>query len=170
MKQLAENIHYWNCRGAKSVVFLREVKELMRVHQLMIVVLLEPKISGENAMDVCKQLRKSHWIRSEADGFSGGIWVLWDGDSIQVSPRYIYHQFIHMEVVSGRRRRWEFSAVYASPQAFLQRDLWNALNHIFVDVAWVLVGDFNCVLKPEERSSEGGVSSRFVDWWPDGAD
>lgn len=29
---------------------------------------------------------------------------------------------------------------------------------------WVLVGDFNCVINDEERSSNSGVSSRFRNW------
>lgn len=40
------------------------------------IVLLEPKISRAEASKVCKGLGKSHWIRSEANGFSGGIWLL----------------------------------------------------------------------------------------------
>lgn len=30
--------------------------------------------------------------------------------------------------------------------------------------AWVLVGDFNCVLKADEWSSGVGVSTSFIDW------
>lgn len=29
---------------------------------------------------------------------------------------------------------------------------------------WVLVGDFNCVLQVDERSSKKGESSSFQDW------
>lgn len=35
---------------------------------------------------------------------------------------------------------------------------------VVTDEAWVLIGDFNCVLRGEERSSRRGVSSTFVDW------
>lgn len=143
--------------------FLREM-ELLRVHRPDILILIEPKISGEIATKVCKKLKKIHWILSEADGFSSGVWVLWDEDDIQVSPRYIHHQFIHMSIVSGDQQRWELTALYASPQASSRRQLWSALDQIAVNGAWALIEDFNCVLRVEEWSSGNGVSSSFIDW------
>lgn len=48
----------WNCRGASSSHFQREMRELRRIHKSMMVSLLEPKVSG--AIDVvCKGLGMS---------------------------------------------------------------------------------------------------------------
>lgn len=61
-----EMIVYWNCRGTASKEFACEMKEIMREYRPMIVILVEPRVSGEVADRVCKSLGKKRWIRSEA--------------------------------------------------------------------------------------------------------
>lgn len=162
--KLAERILCWNSRGASNQDFLWEIREMMRHHQPKILILLEPKISGQIATDVCRALRKTHWVRSESEGFSGGIWVLWDEEDIQVRPLYLHSQFNHLVVCSDNQQCWELTAIYASPHANLRRQLWSALDQLVVEEAWVMIGDFNSVLKGEERSTGVGVSSAIVDW------
>lgn len=43
-----------------------------------ILVILEPRICGAKAMQVCKQFGFSRYEIVDAMGFSGGIWVLWN--------------------------------------------------------------------------------------------
>lgn len=56
----------WNCRGTASKEFAREIKKLVKEHRPAMIVLLEPRISGDSADVVCKRLGMSNWIRSEA--------------------------------------------------------------------------------------------------------
>lgn len=49
-----------------------ELKEWLRCYKSALIVLLEPRISGAGASNVCKRIGKSHWIMSEANGFNGG--------------------------------------------------------------------------------------------------
>lgn len=70
--------------------------------------------------EVCKKLQRSHWTRSEAEGFSSGIWVLWNGDELEVCPKYIHQQFVYLSVVLLDGWSWDLTAVYASPQAFMR--------------------------------------------------
>lgn len=90
---ISEGLLCWNCRGAKSGNFLRELKEFQKIYKPVFIILLEPKISGVEAEVVCKNLGKSHWFQSEAMGFSGGIWLLWNGGDISVSVRYAHKFF-----------------------------------------------------------------------------
>lgn len=61
-----------------------EMKDWLRIQKPMMIVLLEPKISGSGASEVCNKLGKTHWICLEADGFSEGVWLLWNADDVQV--------------------------------------------------------------------------------------
>lgn len=54
--------------------------------------------------EFCKKLKKSHWIRSKAEGFSRGIWMLWDEDDVKIELRYIHKQFVHVAVQSAGRQ------------------------------------------------------------------
>lgn len=112
---IAESLLCWNCRGAKSGDFLRELKEFQKVYKPVIIVLIELKISGIEAHTVCRRIGKSHWFRSEATGFSGGIWLLWNDNDISVSLRYAHKLFLHAAVVSAGGKAWDLIAVYASP-------------------------------------------------------
>lgn len=70
---LKHNILYWNRQEAGSRVFLRTVRDLIRIHRPMIVIILEPRISGARAMGVISQIGLSMSYRVECDGFAGGI-------------------------------------------------------------------------------------------------
>lgn len=63
----------WNCRGAGSKSFLRNLRELLFIHKPDVVALLEPRVSGVGADRICKLIGRENWVRAEANGFSGGI-------------------------------------------------------------------------------------------------
>lgn len=52
----AQNIIAWNCCGARSGEFLREMNELIRAHRPMIIMVMEPKISRAEANVICEKL------------------------------------------------------------------------------------------------------------------
>src|SRR4051812_37072007 len=78
------NILCWNCRGAASKAFEVELRQLMREFRQKIVILLEPRISGAMADMVCAKFGRKRWARSEALGFSGGVWVIWDEEEVEL--------------------------------------------------------------------------------------
>lgn len=50
----------WNCCGAKSSNFIREMKEMKMKYKPMLIILIEQKISGIKEDDICKKLGKTH--------------------------------------------------------------------------------------------------------------
>lgn len=54
--------------------------------------------------------------------------------------------------------------MYASPQPSTRKFLWDKLDALAVEIPWALIGDFNCILTVEERSSSSGVPSSFQSW------
>lgn len=69
-----------------------------------------------------------------------------------------------MEVRLANRRQWVLTAVYASPQENIFQFLWEKLDALEMGVPWLLIGDFNCVLRVEERNSKIRASSSFRSW------
>ena len=57
------NLLVWNCQGAASREFVRVLKDLLKQHKPDILGLLEPKVSGSQADDVCQKLGFKEWIR-----------------------------------------------------------------------------------------------------------
>lgn len=147
------NILCWNCRGAKSREFLIGLKELRRNHKPMLIILLEQRISGMETDVICKKVGKPHWIRPDAEGFSGGIWLLWDEAEVQINLIHAHKFFVHAEVRNVGGINWLLTVIYASPKTTIQNHLWVSLEEMWIKGPWMLVGDFNCVLRSGERNS-----------------
>lgn len=61
-------------------------------------------------------------------------------------------------------RTWELTTTHASPNPSIRRLLWMALDELKVENPWMLISDFNCTLRDEERNISGGTSSSFQGW------
>ena len=68
------NIASWNCRGAGGKSFVAQVNDLIRRHNLGILVIVEPRISGLRADVISKRIQMDSWFRQDPTGFSGGVW------------------------------------------------------------------------------------------------
>jgi len=152
----------WNVRGAGSREFFSNLKEYVRIHRPALIVLLETHISGRRADDVCTRIGFQGMYRVEAQGFMGGIWLLWDPCEMQVNILRAQPQFITMEIVSSGVRPWFFTAIYASPVAHQREVLWRGIEGFagIVDKPWLLAGDFNETKNLEERDHGGDEMHR----------
>ncbi|KAE8661412.1 hypothetical protein F3Y22_tig00113725pilonHSYRG00162 [Hibiscus syriacus] len=98
-----------------------------------IITLMETHVSGSKADKIIKDMGYNSSFRVEAQGHSGGIWMLWD-NSVEVKILNVSNQYIHVGFRCNNRKCWEYlTAVYASPNPNIIR------------------GDFNCILRVEER-------------------
>ncbi|XP_039015801.1 uncharacterized protein LOC120146253 [Hibiscus syriacus] len=112
----------------------------------------------------------SNSYRVEARGFSGGIWILWN-DDIWVDILTISNQFIYCVVSSAAYLTPLFViVVYASPSISYRRLLWTNLERLNSGngCPWLLGGDFNAILRPDERiggaMNRVGTSNSFIDF------
>ena len=155
----------WNCRGVGNPKFRINFAELMCLHQPTIVVLMETRISGQRAVDVSIALGFDCVIRSDAEGFSGGIWLLWDSGLVTLDILQVNNQAIHATVqVHHSNPPWLFNAVYASPRFASRLLLWEQLtsfaeSHNFL---WKIAGDFNEILTSNEKFSASPASQRRI--------
>lgn len=154
----------WNCREAGNSSFLRNAKELMKLYRPKILAVLEPRISGNTAQKVCKKLGRKNWCLVEAEGFSKEIWVLWDGDDIEVSLILVHKQFIHLAINRGKENECQLSIVYASPRPSERIELWEELGSNILESPWSVMGDFNATLREDEWLSPGRPLSTFQEW------
>lgn len=70
------NICCWNSRGACAKTFPRLCRELCRIFCIDFLIILEPRCSGDKADGIMKRMGFDNNWRMEAQGYSGGIWVL----------------------------------------------------------------------------------------------
>ncbi|GLT78653.1 hypothetical protein SLA2020_501810 [Shorea laevis] len=123
------------------------------MYRLDAFVIVEPRISGEAANKQISKLNFSSFTKVDAQGFSGGIWVLWNGSIGEVFVLESTAQMITVLVKCPHLEPWIFSAVYASPTPSVREQLWNKIEQLdcFDHMPWLLVGDFNQITSSNER-------------------
>ena len=88
----------WNCRGARNSNFCRNFADLLHSHRPSIAVLVETRISGQRVEDISSMLGFNRVCRSEAVGFRGGIWLLWNSGEVSLDVLMVTDQAIHASV------------------------------------------------------------------------
>ena len=112
------NVIIWNCRGALKPTFQGHVRELIRIHNPAILVMMETKVGGERAKEITDRLPFDDVIHTDTIGYGGGLWMLWNSDRVEVKPLSSIEQEIHAMVkVLNSNSSWLFTAIYASPRS-----------------------------------------------------
>lgn len=86
-----------NCQGATSRIFRRTLQQFFRDFSPDMICLLEPKVSGTHANNICTNIGFEDWILIEVVGFSRGIWIFWKL-SLSIKFLYTHPQFINLQV------------------------------------------------------------------------
>ncbi|XP_028783726.1 uncharacterized protein LOC114739817 [Neltuma alba] len=160
----------WNCRGAGNRCFPYTVKDIVYKLQIDVLCLMETRISGTRAEGVIRKLGFSNWIRLEASGFAGGIWVLWNEDSMHVNYICSSTQFVHCKIVDVKHNNSFFATfVYGETSPQKRIPLWLSLKAIAeaTEEAWLVIGDFNTFLDTTDKMggspANHGAMKNFAD-------
>ena len=161
---MSASIMFWNVQGAASSIFCRAFKKFVKNYNPSLVVLMEPRISGRKADDFIRNNGFEYSHRVEAIGFAGGI---------EVEVRLNHKQFIHFKISKNKNFVLWITAVYASPNPIVKKQLWNHLDSLAISVKepWLIGGDFNSILYASEK--QGGAAGQprgcglFRQWFDD---
>ena len=96
----------WNTQGAGSRDFLNTLKEHVRMQRPQVIALLETQVRGPRADDVCRRIGFRGQFRVEAQGFQGGIWILWTEETFRIRIVDAHTQFVMMEVTTQGNQSW----------------------------------------------------------------
>lgn len=93
----------WNCRGVGSQSALRHLL-LVRSNNPDILILEEPRVHSKFIARITASTRFNAHIVIEANGFSGGIWILWDDSCVHLELVLLDDQIINVVVWSNNHR------------------------------------------------------------------
>ena len=157
------DIFVWNCQGANDNNFRRTMRCFIKQYKPNVLVILETRISGIKADRVIKNMGfgRSHQI--EAEGFSGGIWIMWT-EEVAVLIRQNNLQFVHIEVSSPNRNQFMFTVVYGSPNFKERQTLWSKLKELegYNCLPWLAARDLNVFLAIDEKKKRVLAEGQYL--------
>ncbi|XP_062010302.1 uncharacterized protein LOC133726711 [Rosa rugosa] len=153
---------FWNARGAGSENFRSAIADLVNLHSVDILAICEPRVQFIKARDTLKKLGFSDFRVVEAEGFSGGIWLLWNSLKVHVDFIDKNFQSVSVKVSLPGKPSWMLTVIYASPTNSVRADLWPYLDHLIADInlPCMFIGDFNELISIDDKSC-GPFTGRF---------
>ncbi|KAL8141824.1 hypothetical protein V2J09_014856 [Rumex salicifolius] len=120
----------------------------------------ETHVSGETADKVCSGFQFKQCARIEAVGKSGGILLLWNGDSTELEILTLHDHFIHARIVI-QKEPIHLIIIHSPPTVARRRSFWEDLEQEVRDITEppFMGGDYNCILSIEERQGGSGKLS-----------
>ena len=140
------------CKGINKARKVDSIRDYSSQQRCDIICLLEHKIK----QDVSCILRK-HWsgfdiLSNASSAPSGRILVIWNTHAVSLTKTIETEQFIQMEGTSlSDSSKLILSVVYAANEVGLRRQLWDDLLRAQPSLPWIIIGDFNCIRRREEK-------------------
>ncbi|CAL8995809.1 unnamed protein product, partial [Prunus brigantina] len=149
----------WNVKGGygkKSCA--RTIKDLKKAYAIDILAILKRRIGGTRALQIAKSLDFSNYYIVDAIGFSGGVWLLWNDNSISIQIIAHSSQSITALVQLGTNW-WLLTVVYAFPG--ICESLWAYFDGLAQasKLPWLVLGDFNDIVFCADEKSGGNFDS-----------
>ena len=123
-----DNIIFWNARGAGGDKFRSAVQDLVKMHKIDILIICEPRVQFASNKNYLLSLGFTDFEVSEAAGFAGGLWLLWNKNKISVDHVHANFQSVTVKVSVPGSAPWLLSAIYASPCNTSRATLWDYLD------------------------------------------
>jgi len=146
---------FWNIRGFHLPLKQKGVEALIKKYDIGLIAILETKLSGKG-LDVLLNRRFRGWEQTNNFGSHAGgrILVLFDPERIRLEAVIVHPQVIHCKVTCRVTSvSFLLSCVYGFNTIGSRRGLWEELISFGSSLVepWLLMGDFNSVLRQEER-------------------
>ncbi|XP_026448425.1 uncharacterized protein LOC113348777 [Papaver somniferum] len=158
---------FWNINGVARVVAQDKLKELIREFKPDIFGIVEPKVpcSAGFRYGLLREGYSSHVINNASSSSIANIWVCYS-NTLNLSIVNVSKKAITIEVDGVH-----VSFVHAIYIQVTRRSLWQQLVSSGDDIPWLVIGDFNCILRLDEK--KGGLEPRtsaineLSDWLDD---
>ncbi|XP_057746261.1 uncharacterized protein LOC130965520 [Arachis stenosperma] len=103
-------IFSWNARGAASPNFTRVLKEYVSQYKPDLIAIQETRCSGTVAQNAIKKTCFNFNLVIDAQGFSGGIWLMWNNPNLLIQEISRNEQALHISV-SYNLKKWDFNDI-----------------------------------------------------------
>ena len=96
---LVMNIIVWNYKGALKPSFQNHVWDLMNNHESTILIVKEIRIGRDRACEITNRLPFDGLIHADTIGYTGGLWMLWNFNKVEIALFSNTKQEIHVTIM-----------------------------------------------------------------------
>lgn len=148
---------YWNCGGAGTHRCNSIPNDIIKMHNLDLLFIAEPKVSGSKAEEALRRINIQCLKRIEVKGRSRGVWVFIQNNTFTFEIIKMGFNFIHLSIKGGKVPEMVCIAVYIYPQSTRKRQCFDNIKELAKGVTkpWIIIGDFNEIISEEEK--KGGA-------------
>ena len=114
--------------------------------------LLETKSNDEVIEKVRRKIQFAHKFVVPRPNKGGGLALLWKED-IQLDVQTSSNNHIDAVVDQGMDDAWRITGFYGNPDSANREDSWSLLRNLshHFSLPWICIGDFNEILRAEEK-------------------
>ncbi|XP_058768386.1 uncharacterized protein LOC131642116 [Vicia villosa] len=145
----------WNIMGLNKRARHVEIGAHLKRLQINCAALLETRVKKNKADEIRKRFgNKWNWLDNYSDHSNGRIWIMWEEGTMQIIPIQKTDQYIHFDVLDMQGSRVHIlTVIYAQNQLMQRRKLWDDIKQVAGNIhdPWLVVGDYNNVLHPNDR-------------------
>ncbi|KAK9704781.1 hypothetical protein RND81_07G010500 [Saponaria officinalis] len=148
----------WNIRGVNHPSKQQEVRHFLLKHRVDVMGLVETRVKVHSAGRIGAKLFGHNWglVNNYQFHPNGRIWLAWNKTRVRLEVFHLSTQMITGVVNTGSCIFW-LSIVYGLNYRAERQELWHDLASLSTgcSMPWILMGDFNVVLRDDEKKSAG---------------
>lgn len=142
----------------------KDISSRLQTLNPAIVVLIKTRVKKKIAQVIRHKLKLRGNYLDNCDKHENGIFgVFWDDNRMKIEPIKSMYQMIHCKVydTTGRFMKW-MTLIYALNQLEMRKNMWQNIEELHSQQhgPWMLIGDFNNVVKVEEKIGGSMVSEK----------
>ncbi|KAL5795145.1 hypothetical protein ACOSP7_003739 [Xanthoceras sorbifolium] len=108
--------------NTSSEKFTKTIRDIKNLYKFSVFAILEPRTSGRKARNMIKILGFTDHYVVEAEGFAGGLWLLWGNSRIRIQV-ITSTKYTIAALVDDGNCLWIFTTVYASTSMSMRKQL-----------------------------------------------
>ena len=142
----------WNCRGLGNPQTKAELADLVGKKDPKMVFLMETKVDKEVVQRISRKMQYPNFFVVPCHNKGGGLALLWK-DDFMLDVLTSFDNHIDGVVDQGMNDASRFIGFYGNPDTASRENSWNLLRDLSQrqNLPWVCVGDFNEILRLEEK-------------------
>jgi hypothetical protein len=163
------NFLIWNVRGLNHPFKQKEVKSMIKVHNIGLICLIETRVKSHKANEIRTCIVPDwDYAYNYDQHFLGRIWISWKKSMFEVTVLDKSHQSINCVIKAIKDNLcWCHSFIYGDNKGMDRKLLWNNLVSMKAKVKnqpWMICGDFNVVKSLSEKWGSDKLNSYEIEF------